>query len=224
MLLEGLERPHKALRALSREPCAQAAGAGQDTGHRRTSGGRVLARSPRSCRRGPQDFLLGHRAGLSLWPPASSLPAAPPMDLWGAAYSNQRQAPTLRAAWKTRAGEDGRSCVLTFPNLWTSLRSFPVDTSARRSEPPTVAPSSPSSSPPVSLASQSLRPGLAACSAPPARTRAPAGPRCQVRPLPELGGGVPLLRTKLADPAHGKETPAASRETPNTIHTALMRL
>ncbi|XP_039708480.1 uncharacterized protein LOC120594511 isoform X1 [Pteropus medius] len=190
MLLEGLERPHKALRALSREPCARAPDAGQDAVHRRTRGGRVLARSPRSCRRGPQDFLLGHRARPSLGPPASSLPAVLPADLWRAAHSNQRQAPTLRAAWETRAGGDGQGCVFTFSNLWTSLRSFPVDTSARRSEPPTAAPSSPSSSPPVSLASPSLRLGLAAYSVPRARTRAPAVPRCQVHPLPELRGGA----------------------------------
>lgn len=178
------------LRALSRDPCAQAPGAGHDAVHRRTRGGRVLARSPQSCRRGPQDFLLGHRAGPSLGPPASSLPAAPPADLWGAAHSNQLQAPTLRAAWETQARQDQPGCVFTFSNLWTSLRSFLVDTSARRSEPPTAAPSSPFSSPPFSLVSRSLRPGLAACSVSRARTSAPAAPRCQVCPLPELRGGA----------------------------------
>lgn len=154
-------------------PARSAAGAGRDAVPRRASGGRVLAGSPRSCRRGPQDCLLGHRTGLSLWPPASSLPAAPPADLWGAAYS-ERPTPSASSACRVEdAGGRGRTgCVWTFPNLRTSLRSFPVDTSALRSEPPTVAPSSPSASPPVSLASQSLRPGLAAGSAPPARTRA----------------------------------------------------
>lgn len=151
MLLEGLKPPYKEGARGSEQTSAPRYPAQART--RCTmgcKGSSVLARTPRSCRRGPRDFLSGQRAQPCLGPPTSPLPAR---RLVGRCI----QQPTLSAKSARRVGDAGGwgktglcfyfSKSLYFTAKFPGRRLSPgIGASHRRSFPsPHVAPESPAS-------------------------------------------------------------------------------
>lgn len=166
-------------------------------------------------------FSWGSEAGLA-WG-YRHLPSCCPLEDLGALHTATGAERKIRAPCGRRGWEGAVGAVFFLFRISTSLRSFRVGASARGSKPPLAAPSPPSS-PPLRV----QRAGASARAWPPARS--PGGDdwrpeRGAALPTRSPGSaGVPLPGAKLGDRAHCKETPVASGGTPNTIHTALMRL
>lgn len=138
----------------------------------------------------------------------------------GALHSAMKPERKVCAPRGRRGREGARGAgVFSFQNLSTSLQSFFVGAWAPGSEPPTAALFLSLLPAPWSRASRSLR--LPNFTSP---CGDPGAPRAALLTPSPGSAGVPLPGATLAGRAHWKETPAASRGTPNTIHTALMRL
>ncbi|XP_066234216.1 uncharacterized protein [Saccopteryx leptura] len=184
---------------------------------------RVLGRTPRSCHRGRRDFPRGAELRLSLGPPSSALPLHS-RGLGG--RCSQQPTPSAVCTPRGRRGREGRpglrfsfSESLNFAAKFPGRRLCPrVGASHRRSFPSLF-------SAPARPASRSLRLGLAASPVPERGPRRPQRPAPRLPPTP-LWAPPGCLSPGRHSPTWRavKETPAASRGTPNTIHTALMRL
>lgn len=171
---------------------------------------------PLNCRRGPKDRHA--EAGPAPAPGPRHLPPAL-QQTRGALHSAMKPERKVCAPRGRRGREGARGAgVFSFQNLSTSLQSFLVGAWAPGSEPPTAAASSPSSQPP-----RAERDGASGRrTSPPLR-----GPRHPERrpphPVPRLRGGA-SPRGEARRPGTLEGDTRASRGTPNTIHTALMRL
>lgn len=189
-------------------------------GRRPGFGASQEARAPRRCRHGLRDFPSGRGARPSLGPPA---PAPPPSP-----RRLRRALHTAANAERKLGAPPGRRCQ----DRADRAVFFLFRISRLHCEVSGPAPLPPSSSLPSPLlplplprperpASRSLAGGLAAAWA----TGGDPGARSALaHPVPGLCGSASPRGETRRRGAHRKETPVASRATPNTIRTALMRL